>query len=157
MVLLEKKGDTLMKLITNDPYELSKRRVLRGVTWLNQNAPGGWRRNMFDVVGEKALFRPKDCYDNECVLALAFEHIPELANESMCVTYASVSQAFRISYQKCKALGFSSDSRTGADLLDRAWEEVLREGGVTIPVRHRFVYPKARHKKTVFQKLGLVA
>jgi len=148
-----------MQLITNDPYELCKRRVQRGIKLLNHAKPG-WSRNMFDVLGDEAYFRAKDRYNNGCVLALAFEYESNLANEFGYVTYATVSNAMDLPDRICKLFGFSSYSMEDSKLLDRAWEEILREGGITIPVRHRVKLRAATFReprRDILRWLGLPA
>jgi hypothetical protein len=89
---------------------------------------------MFAILpGGKAWFRAHDSYANQCVLALAFERMPEkipsLVGYDGYVHYANVVEHFELSGRQAVALGFSS-TLCGHDqdmviAIDLAWEEAL--------------------------------
>lgn len=117
--------------IINNPFELAKRRVKRGVAWLNKNAPLGWQRNMFDILKDgTTMFRATNNYDNECVLALAFEYLPGMANEGGYVTFATVVNHFGLSNLTI-GLGFDTGSQkrdpVTPEMLDQTWKVALLE------------------------------
>lgn len=126
---------------------MARHRVRRGIAWLNRNAPKGWWFLLFyPLEGGGVIFRPKDGYDNECVLALAFQYQGDLANRAGYVTYASVCQHFKMSMRKAKLLGFSEGDKSSdahviieSELLNEIWKEELltRENRPSLgPPRH---------------------
>ncbi len=114
------------------PHDICEERVRRGVAWLHKHAPG-WQRRMFTVIGEEngrlgAIFRAKNCRDDECVLALAFELQPKFANEAGHVTYASVLRHFDLSSKQIVDMGFDLSTDDDTELeeyLDAAWCQAL--------------------------------
>lgn len=106
---------------------LARRRVPKGIAWLNQHARLGWHRNLFNVYeGGFSRFRAHDSYDNECVLALAFEHDARLANRTTgYVTYASVASHHGLIHMACVQLAFSAHGIVKSHHLDEAWRRAL--------------------------------
>jgi hypothetical protein len=83
-------------------------------------------------------FRAKDCFAEECVLALAFEAREDLRDTpSRCVTSGSVSRAFDLRLRSAYAYGFFSHERRGVTsaLLDAMWEEAIR----TLPIHYQMI------------------
>ncbi|KND51321.1 MAG: hypothetical protein ABA06_03355 [Parcubacteria bacterium C7867-001] len=131
-----------LRLRRTDPDRLSRllteRRVARGIKWLREHAPAGWHRNMFEPQEDGTCrFRAHDSYDNECVLALAFESRPDLANPGTnYVMYGTVANHFKI--PDTSHLGFAAQDKPykqhpeikifGA-MLDAEWQRALSIGG----------------------------
>ena len=122
-----------MKLITNDPTQLTRRRVRRGVAWLQAHAPYDWERRMLDIWPDGTVsLRPRVCYDNEDFLSIAFEPRSDVARPSDgYVSYATVVRHFRLEKEWLFAHGFDSspkwlihDPESGR-ALERAWFEAL--------------------------------
>lgn len=123
---------------------LVERRVERGIKWLLENAPFGWRRNLFaPLPGGRSRRRFRDSGGESCVLALAFESRKDLINYEGHVTYARVTQKLGISPLRACALGFNRDlfasrpTHITDDLLDDVWEEKLSDSRWhNLPIRH---------------------
>lgn len=127
---------SIMQIRKADPEafirELAERRVARGIEWLNRNAPDGWALRLFAIrPAGNWVFLPRDCLDNGCVLARAFQTRSDLASNACTtygyVTYATVMRSFKDLGRNSldKKLGFVSDSHVSSNLLDAAWETVL--------------------------------
>jgi len=141
----------LLEMRRTDPEQLSgllaEKRVKRGKRWLKRNAPVGWHRNLFEPYqGKEAWFRANNTYDNECVLALAFESRADLANHDGDLTYASVTNHFALTHRQCRPLGFEEQPCNkrypgfgiSSALLNVKWESAMRVFGgfAHRPYRH---------------------
>ncbi len=143
---------------TFDPMDIARRRVKRGVAWLDRHAPEGWRRNLFDIFGEgRVSYRGHDSYDNECPLALAFEHRADLANYAGYVTYASVVKHFKLCTWQTISFGFDAGffakfargKAVMGQTLDAAWEEAIFSYAHPEHTPHRHDVPLARLNNVV--------
>ena len=117
-----------MKLRHRDPMEMARRRVRRGVQWLNRYAPPGWERRMFRITSDgRAVVRARSCRDNECHLALSFELERDLVNPYGYVTFAAVRRVYPMRGKRAVALGFDPDHTFDpvGEVLDAAWQEAL--------------------------------
>lgn len=126
---------------------IAKRRAERGLAWIMDKARNGytqrnWARNLF----QNGRFRAKDSYAEECVLALAFEWMPELAQTKGptygFVTFASVAEFFGLSGAACRRMGFQCDPGSGrlevrSVELDAAWKKVLSQHEIYPPTPFR--------------------
>jgi hypothetical protein len=155
--------EELMRMRREQPMRLAGllavRRALRGRRWLNRHAPCDWHRNLFDVLPNgTASFRAHTNYDNENVLALAFEYDASLANQYGYVTYPTVARHHRLTSRHAAALGFSESTfrrRNGEVvvkdvMLDEAWKSLL----MRMPSSTRIAY---RHETDIdrrFRELG---
>jgi len=127
---------SLFHMRTDDPdglaVLLAQRSVERGIKWLNSTLPRNWWRNLFQPLpGGRWRFRAKDCYANECVLALAFENHSQMAAGDGYVHLASVGQRLGLGYGWQMRHGFETrrfrrrNITITSDILDAAWENLL--------------------------------
>lgn len=116
-------------LPNGEPYgAVLRKRVKKGVAWLDEHAPPDWRRRMFNIIWGKGRAGMRGCSssDNKCHLALAFTEEAKYANKFGYVTFAQVLKHFTLTLKQSVEMGFHPDpaDKDGA-LLDRAWEEAL--------------------------------
>jgi hypothetical protein len=113
-------------------WMLAHRHVERGTEWLLRHAPFGWRRNLFAPLSNgRSTFRCHTDYDNECVLAIAFESNQALADPNLgYVMHYRVTNHFGMSWRRNLLLGFSSGYEVrgvaiSGNMLDLLWVQAL--------------------------------
>jgi hypothetical protein len=124
--------------------EYRKECVRRGVKWLNEHAPLGWERRMFDIHRGRASLRANITTSREHPVALAFEYVEHLvAGEYGHVTCHSVFEHFDLSHEKQIELGFTA-STNQFDIgenrrLNKCWYEALTTYAQpeSAPYKHR--------------------
>lgn len=123
---------------------IAAHRVRRGKRWLDRHARPGWFRNLFNPAKEeKAYFRGHESRDNECVLALAFEHDGRFANlQTGYVTWGRVVNELNLSPGFLRTHGFEQEwsgclSGITCEALTRAWEAELRAIGPEDRIAYR--------------------
>lgn len=129
---------------------IAKRRVERGIRWLNMIRPYDWWKPFYT---ENGRFWARDEYNNECPLALAFQAEKKLRVYGE-VTYASVANHLRLSCRWLLAHGFTSPYGTPAhgpqvtsSMLNRSWEQELRQSPLIIRApRHFPAIPLSQEK-----------
>jgi len=122
---------------------IAKRRVERGIRWLNTVRPYDWWKSFYT---ENGRFWARDEYNNECPLALGFR-----SEKTMCggifwdVTYARVANHLRLERPWLMAHGFLAHENSArkpwvtSRLLNTAWEQGVRESPLII--RRALVLP----------------
>jgi hypothetical protein len=132
---------TLLLMRSLAPRELARlraeRHVQRGIRWLNRNAPSCWLRNCFDPFPNgQSRFRPNNAYFDQCILALAFEYIPELqCRTNGRVSSGTVATKYHLSDRMMVAHGFENyrfakrnrQCQITSILLNEIWEATLRD------------------------------
>lgn len=137
---------------------IAKNRVKRGARWLNQHAPLGWWRNCINpsTDGKHARCRIRMSYDNEGVLAIAFEYNATMMNQFGYVTDAMVIRKHpilsKIAIHKAVRMGLVSEYgnecpystkhpevKITTKVLDAAWAHYILNpaDGKSINHRHR--------------------
>jgi hypothetical protein len=155
---------SLFSLRKIDPDTLAtlfaKRRVERGIRWINSVRPYDWWKALYNHYPDGSLsFRARNMYAEECVLAFAFESeswairaTNGRSNTWEVVHHFSLSRRWRLAH------GFDIEGNqrksllVTSGLLDTAWEREVRESPLII--RSEPVYPTARKKP---QPLGAQA
>src|SRR3989344_4546433 len=157
----------LLEMRHTDPKGLAtlraEKRVERGIDWLLKNAPFGWRRNLFQPLPqEECRRRFRDSFDNECVLALAFESRRDCANRYGYVTYASATNEPGLSNKTARLPGFCGDlcgpgpSRVTSEILDEVWDAKLTgPEWHNIPVRYLIPEQEARRQEVLSYDFSL--
>lgn len=158
---------SLFHMRVSDPVGLgqllAKRFVQRGIRWLNQNAPVGWHRNLFEPRPNGcSYYRARMRSNNESVLALSFERCPEYIDQFGYVSEYKVSKHFCLTEKRMLQLGFRAKAypdvfrRADAaklpyvvvvsdDMLDIAWEKGIASYGYPgVPHRHQTPAEKKR-------------
>ncbi|MDB5265491.1 MAG: hypothetical protein JWM39_204 [Parcubacteria group bacterium] len=138
-----------------DPLALAhlraERHVQRGIRWLYQNAPPGWLRNCFNPLPEgRSYFRANNSYDNECVLALAFEFVAKFRSIDGAVTFATVSNAFGMHGRVLDIKGFNNycyhrrnlGCQIDSKMLNDIWNDTLRD-----PKRRHPLFSKSNTRR----------
>ena len=123
---------------------IAKRRVERGIRWLNSVRPYDWWKIFYHP--KHGRFRARDEYAEECPLALAFK--PEEAMRGGIfwdVTYAQVANHLRLRRPWLMAHGFLAHGNPArkpwvtSKLLNVAWEREVRESPLIL--RRTFAFP----------------
>lgn len=135
---------------------IAKRRVERGIRWLNAVRPYNWWKSFYTDTGR---FWARDEYNNECPLALAFQSERKLRVYGE-VTYATVANHLHLPGRWLLTHGFTSPYGTPAhgpqvtsSMLNRAWEQELRQSPLIIRAPLRFpavpLSPEEAQKKWI--------
>lgn len=129
---------------------IAKRRVERGIRWLNVVRPHDWWKRFYTDNGR---FWARDEYNNECPLALAFRSEKSLHRYGE-VTYAVVSNHLGLSCRWLQAHGFATPygkpvrgPQVTSGMLNRAWEQELRQSPLIIRTPLKFpAVPSSREE-----------
>jgi hypothetical protein len=153
---------------------LDQKAVLRGITWLNQNAPHGWFRNLFQPLPNgNSMFRARMRSNDESVLALSYEHCGQFTDSTGHVAEYKISKHFNLSEKKLQLLGlrakkwhasvlywpelsmagitqkFPYHVETTSLMLGNAWEEGIRNYGFNSQPRRHFTSEEITRLKNI--------
>lgn len=100
-----------------------KNRVLNGIAWLNERAPDGWKYNLFGQVNGEYIFKMSLLSATESVLPLAFQGERLTTHMSHC----GIASYFELTLDELTTYGFHAGHMQYVPVIEKAWEEVLRE------------------------------
>tara|TARA_B100000745_G_scaffold173343_1_gene113548 strand:- start:3197 stop:3580 length:384 start_codon:yes stop_codon:yes gene_type:complete len=104
------------------PYAF-RNRILAGIEWINERAPDGWKYNLFGNINGEHIFKMSLLSATESVLPLAFKGQRLTTHMSHC----GIASYFELSLEELISFGFHAGHMQYVPLVERAWEEVLRE------------------------------
>ena len=113
---------SITRLLTD---ETLRERVLRGVSWLEDNGPQDWKYRLFSNVNGNLHFIGEICMAETSILPLVFKGEVDIDHPSdvgICA-YFDMTFEFRISH------GFFIEVASDllAERMNKIWEKVLRE------------------------------
>ncbi len=100
-----------------------RHRVLAGAEWLDKHAPDGWKYNLFGNVNGEHIFKMYLLSATESVLPLAFKG----KRVTTHMTHCGIGAHFNLNLEELISLGFHAGHMQYVPLVEKAWEEVLRE------------------------------
>jgi len=102
-----------------------RKKVLRGVSWLDKHAPTGWKYRLFEGKNGEFIFLGQLCMAQTSILPLAFGNslsIEHLSDVGIC-THFNMTHEFRVNHGFFVNIAWDELIQR----LNEAWEEVLRE------------------------------
>src|SRR5258708_2618451 len=149
----------LAKKTAKDAKRIAEERVRRGVEWLDQHAPVGWQRYLFDVKrGDNGKFyaipRFNSSRNEEDVLALAFESQKEFTNPDGRASSVKVSDHFMLTSSDRIQMGFDSIWAVNGELIDSAWCDALTSYAQPLSGKYYHRFSDSEPPKPTWYRFG---